>query len=252
MKKIIVECWDCGIELNYNISLAAHDRAFMSDAMSRKNEPRYSYDKMPEVPWKRIRCEKCGKVHAQTAKDEKEQYKALKTKIMFEQAVEALERQKKPLDIYRYKEAIEAVREYATEKPDKFDSSSEMIAAIFLISERIDVKIQKKILEYRVDFSLESLRIVLEIDGDMHKLREDYDSVRDKRIREALGDEWEVIRVPAAFLHDNAEKLIDAIVALRDKKRATRAKGNGFLPSNYSRTSKAISRQVERIATVED
>ena len=62
--------------------------------------------------------------------------------------------EKQDLCIYDYKEAIDAVREFAEEQPDKFDSAYEMIAAIILVDNEIECKPQYKVGVYQCDFCI--------------------------------------------------------------------------------------------------
>ena len=73
----------------------------------------------------------------------------------------------------------------------------------------------------------------------MHKGHELKDSNRDVRIRQLLGQEWEVIRIPTKYVEEAPEKLPEAIKALADQKRTIRKKNGGFLPHNYSKRESA-------------
>ena len=154
-------------------------------------------------------CNECYKIVKKEQADMKAEYVKLKKAIMFETAIEKLEGQR--LNIYDYKEAIEAVKEYITEKPDKFDSSYEIIAAIILISERVTCKPQYKVGKYSVDFLLPDEYVVLEIDGERHRHKKEYDNRRDNAIKKELGANWEIIRIDTDLLDKNAPSLVKAI-----------------------------------------
>ena len=145
---------------------------------------------------------------------------------MFERAVRIMERQ--PIDIYEYKDAILAVEEFAKEHPDKFDSSYEMVAAIILVDNEISCKMQHKIGRYQCDFYIPSMKVVLEIDGDRHKHRVGYDSVRDEAIKKELGHGWEVVHVKTEYLDSKAEMLIEAISATVNERIKTQEKRKAF------------------------
>ena len=157
----------------------------------------------------RCYCQKCfEEVMAQNESD-KQEYKRLKKKVMFETAIENLERQ--DMLLWNYKEAIETVEQFNLENPDKFDSSYEIIAAIILIQNRINVKVHHRVADYIVDFYLPDMSVILEIDGDRHKYKRDSDSVRDYVIKRQLGDDWEVIRIKTEYLDKHADRLLSAI-----------------------------------------
>ena len=139
----------------------------------------------------------------------KEEYVRLKKEVMFENAIETLEGQS--INIYDYKEAIDAVHDYIKDNPDKFDSSYEVIAAIVLIYNRVQCKPQAPVGRYRVDFMLPDEYVVLEIDGERHKNNKYRDSERDRAIKEELGEHWEIIRIDTDLLKTNAKELVKAI-----------------------------------------
>jgi very-short-patch-repair endonuclease len=147
-------------------------------------------------------------------KRENELYIRLKKKRMFEAALDRMEHQK--IRLYDYKEAIDTIQEYLMENLDKFDSSYEVMAAIILIHNRVRIKTQFQICGYQVDFLLPDDHVILEIDGDRHKYNKTYDSKRDKHIKDALGPDWEIIRISTECLDMKATKLIDAIEGVLD------------------------------------
>lgn len=157
----------------------------------------------------RCYCDKCLKSVKETEREERELYIKLKKRQMFLRAVELLENQH--TDMYEYKEAIETVEEFLGSNPDKFDSAYEVLTAIILVHNRIHSKMQYKVGKYQVDFLLPDLMVILEIDGDRHKHRKDYDSARDKEIKKELGPHWNIIRIPTEHLDRNAKKIPKAI-----------------------------------------
>lgn len=125
------------------------------------------------------------------------------------------------LDLWKYnfyenKEAICVVKDKILEKPDNFDSSYEVVAAIILVSNRIYSKMQVKVGKYQVDFLLPDYKIVLEIDGDRHKTKKNRDNERDEKIKQILGIGWEVVRIPTELLDMKAENLVKGIESLLD------------------------------------
>lgn len=159
--------------------------------------------------YRRCYCDKCLKEVTSRENEERKTYIKLKKREMFRKAVSILENQH--TDMYEYQEAIEVVRDFIEDNVDKFDSSYEVLTAIVLVHNHIYSKMQYKVGKYQVDFLLPDLLVVLEIDGERHRYKKDYDSARDKAIKKELGPHWEIIRIPTEHLDKNAKKLPEAI-----------------------------------------
>lgn len=205
MKKI--KCWECGKE-------ATKARGFRNPFEPCKDS-QMSYKIVNR--FQRCYCEECFEKHNNKIAEENELWLRLKRERMFEVAIDKLERQG-TIDFEEYEEAIKTVEEYNINNPDKFDSSSEIIAAIILIQNHVKIKPQYKIDKYQVDFLLPEEKIVLEIDGVQHRLHRAKDAIRDEVIKYALGKEWQIIRIPAEELEKNSKKLIDAMDAILDRR----------------------------------
>lgn len=154
-------------------------------------------------------CGECEDKRIKTEEEERKLYVILRHREMFRKACNLLEKQS--AHMYDYKEAIDAVKEFIEEQPDKFDSSYEVLAAIILIKNRIRCKLQYRIGRYQVDCLLPDYGVVLEIDGERHKQHKVRDSIRDKSIKEALGGGWEIVRIGTEYMDMKAERLPDAI-----------------------------------------
>ena len=187
-------CWICGDK-------ATRTRVIHTDKFSFWEEKPNEYY--------RCYCEKCKAETEKKEKEERELYIKLKKREMFLKACDILEKQHTLM--YEYKDAIEVVREHLENNPDKFDSSYEVLTAIILVQNRIYSKMQHKIGKYQVDFLLPELLVVLEIDGDRHIHRKEFDRKRDIQIRQTLGDGWDIIRIKTDYLDMNAKKLPEAI-----------------------------------------
>lgn len=162
-------------------------------------------------------CENCySKVREAEAK-ELDKYVKLKKQMMLKMALNRLERQ--DANMYELKPAIKVVSDKVKADPDKFDSSYEIQAAIILVHNHIYAKMQYKIDKYQVDFLLPEMGVVLEIDGDRHKYKKEYDSIRDYKIKQMLGPGWDIIRIKTEFLDVKAAKLPEAIQAIIDKRQ---------------------------------
>lgn len=166
---------------------------------------------------RRCYCDKCYKKVEREEVEERKLYVKLKKKEMFRKAVRLLEGQ--DTDMYEYREAIEVVGEFIESNVDKFDSSYEVLTAIILVQNRIYAKTQYKVGPYQVDFLLPDQMVVLEIDGERHKHKKSYDSVRDKFIKKKLGPHWEIVRIPTEHLDKDAKKIpiaIDKVLEYRE------------------------------------
>lgn len=168
----------------------------------------------PVSPYSRCYCDKCFAEVTEKEREDRELYIQLKKREMFRKACSALEKQN--TNMYEYKEAIEVVRDKIESCPDKFDSSYEVLAAIVLVQNRIYSKMQYKIGPYQVDFFLPELLVVLEIDGERHKHKKEHDTKRDIYIQNALGEGWDIIRIPTDHLDRDAKKLPEAIQKVID------------------------------------
>lgn len=191
---------------------------------------------MTRFPILRVFCPDCKDEHLVEKEETLKQYIRLKTLVMHERALRILEKQEAHL--FKYKDASEAVLEFALDDPEKFASSHEMIAAMELIRNGVKVKVQQKIGKHRVDFVIPEFKVVLEIDGYMHDYHKIKDNKRDIELRNELGPEWEVVRIPTKYIEQNAGALITAIKAIYKFKQDARKANNGILPEWYSSREK--------------
>jgi very-short-patch-repair endonuclease len=182
-------------------------------------------------------CAECEQLVKKEKEDLMAEYLRLKTIVMVERAITIMDRQ--AVDMYEYKEAIDVVRNHAIEHPEKYMSSHEVIAAIVLIYNEIETKVQYKIKNHTVDFCLPTLKVVLEVDGFMHDHAQARDGKRDIDIRATLGPEWEVVRIPTQYIEQNASLLVEAIKTIKQEKRKVRRENNGIIPEWYSKREKA-------------
>ena len=94
----------------------------------------------------RLYCKSCFEKNQDERKQDLEVYVKLKKKLMFERALKFFEHQE--VDIYEYVEAIKAVEDFVLKNPNKFDSAHEMLAAIVLIDNEIETKVQASVDKY--------------------------------------------------------------------------------------------------------
>ena len=196
-----------------------------------------------EFSTKRVYCESCKKLHDEQYAETLRIYWHEKNKIMLERAIKILEGQ--VLNIYDYKKAFDAVTEFVREKEKEaennpeaeyaaFDSSDEVATAVVLLTHGIKVRVHRKIGKHEVDFILPSLRVALEIDGEFfHKGKEKRENRRDVEVRNMLGSEWEVVRIPTKYINQNIEMLPDRIKREKAEKQRIRKIYGGVLPPDY-------------------
>ena len=183
-------------------------------------------------------CRKHWHEHTKQYRGAVAEYLKLKTVIMFERTMRTMERC--CLNMTEYKREAMAVQKHSEEFPEQYRSSDEMVAAVILLHAGIDFEMNYKIGKFTVDFYIPSWKIIVEIDGDRHEHRLLFDSKRDSELRNALGQEWEIIRVPTKYIEQNPAKLPEAVQALAKQKRTIRKKNGGFLPQNYSKRESAL------------
>lgn len=206
-----MKCWICG-KPN-----AKHTRHITTDYNIIYNvEVRHPVKERNQ----RCYCEKCFEEEKERLRQENEQFILLKRKRMFERALDMMERQR--IDFYKYEEAIKTVGEYNEKNDGKFDSSHEIMAAIVLIQNHYHIKPQSKVGRFQVDFMLPDDKVIVEIDGDRHKGKKSQDSIRDLKIINELGNDWEVIRIPTELIEQSVTKLpraIEKVLDYRDTKK---------------------------------
>ena len=173
------------------------------------------------------------KEHRQIVHD----YLILKMKVMHERALRIME--KAGCSMAQYKRAAYAVLRHAQENPEKYKSSHEMVAAVVMLAYGADFEMNYKIGRSIVDIFIPDWDVVVEIDGETHEGKELQDSNRDVRIRQTLGKEWEIIRIPTKYIEQSPDRLPEAIQKMAAKKRDLREKNGGYIPSSYSKREQA-------------
>lgn len=202
--------------------------------------PCWNCESLVSVPRKintRIFCEGCREEYDKAKAEVLDEYLEKKILVMWERAVNNIEKQEK-CSMADYYDEAHYVKELALKDYNKFQSSAEMMAAMELLRKRVKTKVQHKILKYRVDFYLPELKIILEIDGKLHDFRQKKDSNRDVAILAELNANdkgWEITRIPTKYLEENLSQLVPAILALKKEKQKLRRANNGFIPASFSR-----------------
>lgn len=205
-----MKCWECGKEATKTRNLSVPYKMFGGTVYS---------EAIPNS-MQRCYCNDCFDRHISEVCMNDNLYIRLKKKRMYEAAVDKLEHQR--ISFVDYERAIKHVGKFVDEYPDAFDSSYEMIAAIMLVHNNIKCKPQYKIGAYQVDFLLPDKKVILEIDGERHQYNKDHDRKRDVYIKQALGSEWNIIRIQTELLDQHADRLGDAIEKVIDYRKTGR------------------------------
>lgn len=216
-------CWVCGKPV---------ERA-LKERLTNTNIFKEEYVNYETSSLARHFCRECYEKHTEKYAKMASEYGVLKKQLMLERALKTLEDQN--CNLYEYKDIIDQMQDFVKESPEKFDSSEEMIAAIILVGNGIKTKIHYKIDRYIVDFLIPKLKVVLEVDGHLHKHKMLYDSNRDFEIREKLGRDWEVVRIPTKYINENANQIIPAILSIKAEKQKIRKQNYGIVPEWYSK-----------------
>lgn len=160
--------------------------------------------------YKRNFCPACAEKKAETAKRNFDEYWRLKNGMTLERAIARIEEDDSSPDIEDFREAIEVVSDYVEKNPQKLESTEEYITLLVLLCNRVHTVCQYKVLNYRVDFCLPELKILLEIDGDRHNKAKD--AKRDLEILGEVGDDWIIARIPTKYINQYPKQIYDAIL----------------------------------------
>jgi very-short-patch-repair endonuclease len=172
-------------------------------------------------PGKRHWCSNCLEAYEKQRSEDMEIYLRARSRMMLDRALLILERQK-DVEILYYKEASEVIEDKIKDKPNSFDSAHEMVTVMELLRKRVQVKLHPPAIgKHRVDLILPEDKIVLEIDGYMHKLNKNKDIVFNQEVLKELGEGWEIVRVPTEFIEGN---IVNLVPVIRKKKAALSVK----------------------------
>lgn len=235
-------CWICGKEIATPISEKDQKLLDSEDYTMEDVERIFS------PPKHRCYCEECkAKKDVRDLENIRKQ-RELKNISMYERGLSIIENQK--VDMYEYKEACDVIAEFVEknnallytdewQKAKEFDSADEVAVAIILVENEIKTVMQKKIGKNKVDFYIPSLKVVLEVDGELYHTNKGKEFARDSNLRSILGDEWEIIHIPTKYIHQKIELLPEAIKQLKAQQQKERSlhKGLTLKESKYLRQS---------------
>lgn len=175
-----------------------------------------------------IECVFCGTL---LEEDEKKQYccNICQSKIDFISKVKkvdiATEKMQKACIRYLHKDLNYLdERKNVIEKIRKngyvFSSIPEICFALQLEKEQIKYKPNYKIGNHRVDFILPGMKRIIEVDGEIYHKDEDKDFLRERAIMRVVGEEYEIVRIPASYIPNyivkDLKESIEFVVGKRD------------------------------------
>lgn len=131
----------------------------------------------------------------------------------FDKAVDEIHRQNRG----RFDKYETAIRKAETRCED-YGSIPEAMVAIELL--RLGYKIipQAKVGKMHVDFAIPDEKAIIEVDGSIYHSKED-NAYRDHAIKYHLGEEWEVLHIPAEQIRKQLSKMRKIMKMLQQQKK---------------------------------
>lgn len=102
------------------------------------------------------------------------------------------------IDTVDVSENVELIKERIINGVDKFSSVPEVAVAIQMQKIGLYYETQKEIDGKKVDFYLPTIKIILEIDGEIYHSEENKKFIRDRQIMSALGEKWEIVHISSS------------------------------------------------------
>ena len=104
-----------------------------------------------------------------------------------------------------------------------------------------------KIGNYSVDFLLPDMKRIIEIDGEIYHTNENKEFIRERSIMCMVGEEYEIIRIPASyvpnFIIKNLREIVEFIV---DKRNFDNRFRDTRWDKNYLEQYLSLQRQIRR------
>lgn len=101
----------------------------------------------------------------------------------------------------------------------EFNSTEEMCFALQLEKEKIRYYPNYKIGDYKVDFILPDMKIIVEIDGELYHKDENKEFIRERGIMNVVGNDYEIVRLPASYVPGYIVKDLKEIIKFVIDKR---------------------------------
>lgn len=166
---------------------------------------------------KRYLCTVCRQEMDALEKSEKEFAAGVQKERKLERAIKRIA---KVTDIHRYNAAIDYVRKNLY-LAGWFQSTEEIMTAMELYRRGVKFHHQVKVFDYYVDFVLDDMKVLLEIDGSIYhgKERAGKEERRDNVLQWRFGSEWQVIHISTDCINMNVTKLMAGIRAVLKKRK---------------------------------
>lgn len=111
------------------------------------------------------------------------------------------------------------VRKRIASNIDKFFSLQEVMVAIQLEHQKITYETQKEIKGRKVDFFLPDKKIILEIDGGLYHTDENKEFLRDRKIMQGVGGDYEIVHIEAESVPRYTWNLKEALEFIIDQRK---------------------------------
>lgn len=184
-----------------------------------------------DEPNERVFCDDCRKKHQSEISKLQKQQTEIKSKLMLEKAMCVIEESKSYA--HEFYDTYKLLLKDIESNPTKYRSSEEIVTAMVLYNYNYEFEVNKKICQYYVDFYIPECKICLEVDGERHKYKSVYDKNRDIDIRNNLGAEWEIVRIPTKYIVEYPDKIVDAMEEIKQAMINERKK-NSIISDNFS------------------
>lgn len=163
----------------------------------------------------------------------------LANKSSVENAIDDLERAGLQMSDPRVVEIIRSISQAVETGAEHYESKAEVKTAIILRLNNIDFTAADKYSinnqSFPIDFRLPAQKVILEIDGELHGLRDTGNAVlRDINITKEEGEGWEVVRIPTSIVDNHPFRIPELIHLGRNYLQDLRQKNSfGLLPPRY-------------------
>lgn len=101
---------------------------------------------------------------------------------------------------YNYEEERDSIARKILNENFSFGSADEVCLALQLEKEHIRYLPNYKIGNRRVDFLLPDMKRIIEVDGELYHTDENKDFLREREIMSCIGEEYEIMRIPASYI----------------------------------------------------
>ena len=163
-------------------------------------------------------CTVCRQERAAFEKAEKELVTAEQKERKLGRAIKRIA---KVTDIRRYDSAIDYVRKNLC-RAGWFQSTEEIMTAMELYRRGVKFHHQVKVFDYSIDFVLDDMKVLLEIDGTIYhgKDRANKEEKRDNVLQWRFGSEWQIIHISTDCINMNVTRLMAGIRTVLKKRKS--------------------------------